>query len=266
MYPEGIDPRLHAQLAAVDHGSSKVDVFYSNRAVHSKMYLWMAAGKVVSALSGSANFSFSGLQTPLKEILFDVNSEDFDAVLAYTNSIASNSISCLEHVSESVDKLVKTTVHAPVKASMTLLDPATNEVQRASGLNWAQNPRNHTGKSQDDGCIPIRREHIRDHPDLFFSKQGFTTVDGGRPHRANDPIEVIFDDGHSMRCLFEGSQTIKGVAYPKQISSYPGKDILGRYFRDRLGVPSGKPYGWTHIELSLIVESVYYMDFSVPSS
>jgi len=74
-----------------------------------------------------------------------------------------------------------------------------------------------------------------------------------------------------MEGLFEGSQPIDGVVYPKQISSFPVKSQLGEYIRNRIGVPLGQPvrrhhlekYGRTDITISLLAEGVYKFDFSV---
>jgi NgoFVII restriction endonuclease len=87
----------------------------------------------------------------------------------------------------------------------------------------------------------------------------------------SDSVEIIWDDGISMEGLFEGSQPVNGLTYPKQISSFPVKSELGEYFRNRLGVPLGQPvrrhhldsYGRTDVAVSLISEGVYKFDFSV---
>lgn len=74
-----------------------------------------------------------------------------------------------------------------------------------------------------------------------------------------------------MEGLLEGSQTINGITYPKQISSFPTKADLGAYLRNRLGVPLGQPvrkhhlesYGRLDVEISLLGDGVYSFDFSV---
>ncbi len=153
---------------------------------------------------------------------------------------------------------------------MTLLG-RNGEVQNAAGLNWGQNPNNHT--TLNDAYVAIRTSHIRDYPNLFPPKQinPLTSDSRGRIQRHNDSIEIIWDDGITMEGLFEGSQTINDLVYPKQISSFPYKAQLGEYIRYTLNVPSGQPvrkhhlesYGKTDIKVSLITEGVYKFDFSV---
>ena len=100
-------------------------------------------------------------------------------------------------------------------------------------------------------------------PTLFLGK--------GRKHRHNDSVEIIWDDGLIMEALFEGSQPLNGITYPKQISSFLSKSELGEYIRDRIGVPRGAPvrkhhlieYGRTDIDISLIGEGIYKFDFSI---
>jgi hypothetical protein len=74
-----------------------------------------------------------------------------------------------------------------------------------------------------------------------------------------------------MEGLLEGNYEIGELTYPKQISSFPLKRILGEYIRQRIGVPNGaritrrnlENYGRTTIDVSLIGQGLYYFDFSV---
>lgn len=72
--------------------------------------------------------------------------------------------------------------------------------------------------------------------------------------------------------LMEGQIIIDGVIYPKQLSTSPSKNILGKYLRKRLGnLPDEYlikkkdllKYGRTSIDISKIGDGIYYMDFSV---
>ncbi len=79
--------------------------------------------------------------------------------------------------------------------------------------------------------------------------------------------------------LMEGQQMDEnGLIYPKQLSSSPSKNIIGLYIRKRLGLFNDDGsidtnycikkadlirYGRTSIDISLIGEGIYYMDFSV---
>ncbi len=264
---EGIKRPLHNSLINLQNTIENVNIFYSNLGVHSKCYVWRHRGQIVHALVGSANFSTNGLTTPYREILAETTRDTFNPLNEYITRVINNSISCLEaDVTEIID--VPSTVDTT--CLLTLL-ANTGEVQNAAGLNWGQNPNNHT--RPNDAYIKIRKQDVIAYPHLFLPKQLYPQhFDGrGKAQRHNDAIEIIWDDGVSMEGLFMGSQTINEVLYPKQVTSFPSGSELGVYFRNRLGVPLDQPvrkfhldlYGRTDVGVSLINEGVYKFDFSV---
>jgi hypothetical protein len=269
---EGIRPQLHASLTAHHAPNVNVSILYSRSRVHSKCYAWKFRGAIVHALVGSANFSSNGLSTPDEEILAETTVDTFEPLNAYINSIVANSIECTAGVASRAPLVRSTPNRTTDYCRVTLLDPRTGEVQRAHGLNWGQNPANHT--NLNDANIPIRADHLRLYPELFPPKQAapvrFKGV--GRAQRHNDKIEIIWDDGTTMEGLLEGTYEIAGIAYPKQISSFPDKQTLGAYIRNRLRVRSGgmvtrehlERYGRTHLDISLQSPGIYLFDFSVP--
>ena len=264
---EGIRPTLHSSLLGLQENVNNLNIYYSQLPVHSKCYIWKIRGQIIHALIGSANFSINGLTTPFREVLTETTVDSFDPLSMYLDHIFNNSISCLEVGDERVTE----DIAQQEFCRMTLLDPATNEVQAISGLNWGQNPRSHT--TPDDAYVPVRVSHIRDFPSLFQPKQLYPLVDDsrGREQRHNDSIEMIWDDGITMEGLFEGSQPVDDQIYPKQVSSFPRKSQLGQYIRNKIGVPSGQPvrkhhldtYGRSDIDVSLLGDGVYKFDFSV---
>ncbi len=263
---EGIKPTLHNSLISIHNHVDNLNIFYSQLPVHSKCYAWRKRGEIIHALVGSANFSTNGLSTPFREVLAETTFDTFRPLNAYIQHVLNNSISCLEIGN---DRVVDVAINLEF-CHMTLLGKG-GEVQNAAGLNWGQNPNNHT--TLNDAYIPIRTEHIRNYPHLFPPKQlSPQHADRrGRVQRHNDAVEIIWDDGLTMEGLFEGSQPIDGVIYPKQISSFPIKAQLGEYIRYRIGVPLGQPvrrhhlerYGRTDITVSLLAEGVYKFDFSI---
>lgn len=268
MYPlESISSALHQALRDVHQNNDNVQVLYSRNPVHSKCYIWRNRGTIVHALVGSANFSSNGLLTPYREVLAETTHDSFDSLNDYLIRVINNSIACEEH---NLDSITQEPVLSGDECALSLLD-RNGEVQNTAGLNWGQNPRNHT--TRNDAYIKISTQDIRSYPNLFPPKQFYPTqqIDQGRQHRHNDSIEIIWDDGTTMEGLLEGSQTIEGVVYPKQVTSFPNKHTMGIYFRNRLGVPSEQPirrhhldtYGRTTVSVSLLSERVYYFDFSV---
>lgn len=263
---EGIKPSLHSSLLNIQNSVGNLNIFYSNLPVHSKCYVWRRNGDIIHALIGSANFSVNGLTTPFREVLAETTFDTFAPLNEYIQHILNNSISCLE---VGMERVVETTTESE-SCLVTLLDK-NGEVQNAAGLNWGQNPKNHT--TPNDAYIAIRTSHIRENSNIFPPKQlNPMELDGrGRMRRHNDSIEIIWDDGVTMEGLLEGSQPINNIIYPKQISSFPVKAELGEYIRQRLRVPSGQPvrkhhlqaYGRSDIEVSLLGDGVYKFDFSV---
>lgn len=264
---DGIQRILHNSLVGLQNEIDNVNIFYSNLPVHSKCYAWRNRGQIVHALVGSANFSTNGLTTPYREILAETTFDTFNPLNDYISRVLNNSQSCLE-IGISDIRDVRIDVGGICKLTLLGKD---GEVQNAAGLNWGQNPNNHT--RPNDAYIKIRTEDIRNFPDLFPPKQMNPLNDDnrGRIQRHNDAIEIIWDDGISMEGLLEGSQPIDGLIYPKQISSFPIKSQLGEYIRTRINVPLGQPvrkfhlerYGRTDIEITKIGDGVFKFDFSV---
>ena len=240
---EGIKPGLHNSLIGIQHNIANLDIFYSQLPVHSKCYIWRNRREIIHALIGSANFSVNGLTTPFREVLAETTYDTFEPLNTYVNHVLNNSISCLEVGLERVsNREQRLSV-----CKLTLLG-RDGEVQNAAGLNWGQNPNNHT--TPNDAYIAIRTSHIRDYPNLFQPKQMNPLISdaGGRMQRHNDSVEVIWDDGLVMECLLEGSQPINQIVYPKQLSSFPVKTELGIYIMNRTGVPLGQPVRRHHLE------------------
>lgn len=267
---EGIQTRLHNSLTRIQNNVDNLNIFYSQLPVHSKCYIWRNQGQIIHALIGSANFSVNGLTTPYREILAETTRDTFNPLNDYLGHVLNNSISCLEIGIQGVQEGVDT----DGICNMALL-MANGQTHNASGLNWGYmaNGLPSLKRGIDDACIPISIDYIRQSPELFPPKlTDRELIDvRGRRQRSNEAIELIWDDGIVMEGLLEGTNTIDGVAYPKQISSFPAKNEMGEYLRQRIGVPLGQPvqrhhldrYGRTNISVSLLGNGIYSCDFSV---
>lgn len=274
---DGISERLHNALLQVENNVDKVTILYSNTAVHSKCYIWKKEGKIVHALIGSANFSTNGLSIPYKEMLAETTHDTLYELNRYLDVILKNTVSCTtaevkvknRFNSKTISKSTNIPID-PIVCRMVLYDPKKNEVQPATGLNWGQGEGN---VKPNDSCIPIRSDHIDNYPELFPPKQidPIKNDPRGKKQRHNSPIELIWDDGTVMDGNLEGTYTKNDTIYPKQIASFPKKESLGIYLRNRLGVKLSekvtmkdlKRYGRDNVDVSLISEGVYYIDFSV---
>ncbi|WP_455543526.1 hypothetical protein [Intestinibacter sp.] len=127
-------------------------------------------------------------------------------------------------------------------------------VPEKSGLNWCFANAN---VCNADAYIALTVNFFRNNPNFF-------TAQGSR-------IITLWDDGARIECLLEATQTIGNQIYPKQISSYNDKSILGEYLRRRLNVSNTHvitmddldDYGRRDVEVSRNYDGTYYFDFSV---
>jgi hypothetical protein len=272
MYGEGgIGRGLHNSLIHTQSSNTNINISYSSSGVHSKCYIWKYNGQIVQALIGSANFSTNGLTTPNREVLTIVSPNAFQDLNTYSNYVNSISNNC-SNITLGNQQAQATYINIqnnPNICTMTLLDRSGN-VPQASGINWGHGNGHVT---PNDAYIAVRKDYIRSHPFLFPPKQVAprNNLNQGRIQRHNDIIEIIWDDGTIMEGLLEGNQNENGLNYPKQISSFPNKNIMGTYLRQRLNLNPGtmvtyqdlQTYGRFDISVSLQGAGVYNFDFSV---
>lgn len=274
----GISAPLHNALVDLHRNMSNVKIYYSIKSIHSKIYYKLSGENISSILMGSANFSVSGLRNDYKEVLSDVNEnsyKEFQDYLAYVQNL------CVECTDESikVNNILKVSNQNRKKENLllnnicriSLLD-RNGKVPSKSGLNWSHS-KGHVALG--DAYIPIRKDSIKKFPSMFPPKKYVGGNENenltGKRRRENDEVELIWDDGYIMVGLLEGQNKIDNMTYPKQLSSSPNKSIMGKYLRERLGVSLDHiitkrdlmKYGRTHIDISLISDGIYYVDFSV---
>lgn len=276
---ERISAPLHEALVKIARYNKNIKIKYATIPIHSKIYVWWQEHTIKHVLVGSANFSASGLMNDYKEVLSDIDDPFYDNLKLYIEKVLANSMDCTNP-----EITVKTSPKVPKTDHklQTFLDKGicratllNNQglVSKKSGLNWCFSSGHVT---EGDAYIAILREYIRMYPQLFPAKKYVDNINpnsDGRKNRENDTIELIWDDGERMLALLEGQQydAKTGLIYPKQLSSSPKKSILGIYLRKRLGVSTDhlitksdlKRYGRDNIDISLIGEGLYYMDFSV---
>lgn len=147
-------------------------------------------------------------------------------------------------IMEQVDKLGS--IH------LTLLD-GKGEVPMKSGINWGFANAN---VSPNDAYIPIRISHLRNG---FFHNHGAV-------------YSTVWDDGIKMSLVAEGTQPLNGKGiFPKQLTSFPDKFVLGFYLRKRIGVPVPnrvtssdlRKYGRTDVEVTIKESGSLVANFSV---
>lgn len=144
---------------------------------------------------------------------------------------------------------------------ISLLDQ-NGQVPEKSGINWGLNSNELTGSVNTrvaDAELRITADLIR--TGIIPLKNGLNKV----------PVLLRWDDGRTMRGSFEQNIEVDGLLYPKALCSDNDKSELGAYLRHRLGVNLTKlinlndlqTYGRTNIEISVLPDGSYYLDFSV---
>ncbi|MFE4241820.1 restriction endonuclease PLD domain-containing protein [Peribacillus butanolivorans] len=265
---DGINFWDHQEYIRLTSETNRVKVYYldSIPGNHSKIYYWKDETLFSSGATfvGSANFSWNGFRDQ-NELMVQTNYASPEEVFT---------VGPLIECTENIDRKIKLhTVRATIRTlkapneeftgavflnkqftmlpyvDLPLYDERTNSVQQIAGLNWGQR----LGREPNQAYIKVPTQFNKDKTDFFPSKeQEFT---------------MLTDDGDSFVCVMaqEGR---------KAIETTRNNSILGRYFRDRLGLKHGvkveledlEKYGNLFVRVYKIDNETYYMDYSVPES
>lgn len=281
---DGISEALHGTLLELQKEMDWVEIKYSLIPVHSKIYCWSLGDVITEVLVGSANFSINGLRRDYKETLYPISSLAYEEYKSYSSYIMNRSIPCSSATKFKNKAISSTNGTQPLTAQgicrISFLD-SKGQVPTKSGLNWGKSNGNVVN---GDAYLPIKVDYVKTFPDLFPQKKyvnGIINTNSlGKITRANDVVELIWDDKKSMVGLLEGNNNINGVIYPNKLCSSNSKKELGDYIRNRIEKKLGKnifnasdipiitkdildQYGRTYIDISKIGDGIYYLDFSV---
>lgn len=261
---DGIGRGNHNGFKALDAEAARFKCNYmiSQPAVHVKSYIWLKNGEPKIAFTGSGNYSqnafFGGtvesfasddpiqcsklFQTSFNKSLNCLASDIENKIKFYDEFYKRN---CTIKVFEKVSAKKK---HKLAKmldgVDLSLLNSRTGQTHNQSGLNWGKRP----GREPNQAYIPIPSS---------IARSGFF------PDRAIH-FTLITDDGQSFDCaVAQGGN--------KAIHTTRSNSLLGKYFRERLGLPFGKfvtkehlhNYGRTDVKIYKIDDETYYMDFHV---
>lgn len=218
--------------------------------IHSKVYIWLKHGVPYKAFSGSANYMQGAFSKDCGETLMECSATEANE---YYLSIEPNSIINTDNEVENYIRIYKnqpifdyeTREFHPeklLKQEISLLSK-NGEVGKSSGLNWGQRP----GRDPFQAYIPLPRA-IASTGFFPLNKRFFT---------------VITDDDYCMQMRIEQDGD-KAITCPDDNS------LLGRYFRERIGIENGRPinakdlhnYGRTSIIFTKLNDELFYMDFS----
>ncbi|OTP86755.1 hypothetical protein B5S42_12510 [Gilliamella apicola] len=130
---------------------------------------------------------------------------------------------------------------------LSLLDSNTHETHLSSGLNWGQRK----NREPNQAYIPVPAKVVR---------TGFFPPGGKH-------FEVLTDDSEYLILRLEQDND-------KAITTPENNSILGKYFRNRLGLNTGEfvtrehleKYGRTDVTFYKTSNGEYLLDFSKPSN
>lgn len=249
------DDAAFRRIAAI-RSSFQVRYWTGKTPIHTKLYVWCSDGVPKLAYAGSANYSqasFFGLQSEIvteidaalgyeyAKLLFD-NASDLDAIPhpkiapAYMRPAAKGADD-----SELIDDIAGS---LPL-VELPLYAVREERMSAKSGLNWGQRP----GREPNQAYIPVPSE---------VAQSGFFPPRG-------DWFTVLTDDGQSFECTVAQDGD-------KAIETPLNNSILGRYFRERLGVQPGAfvhlkdldRYGRRTVAIYRATEDRYILDFRRP--
>ena len=245
--------------------------------VHSKVYVWCKGNKPVQAFIGSANYSESGFHLPSRtETLAEC---DPSTAYDFFESVKKKAISC-DKANRDKDFSPKLHIVSPITKSSEVVKIETDKTSpfynhemvvlslltakgdagNGSRLNWGVRPDGKPRTSTNGNGSVSKRDPNQSYIGLPASLQrsGFFP---DIKHR----FTVLTDDDKIFTCV-RAQANGKGIETPQDNSE------IGRYFRQRLGLPSGayisvsdlKKYGRTEVKFYKLDDENYVMDFSRP--
>lgn len=271
---EGISIDAHRGFESLQEnppaGRLRVQYMPNGRAVHTKLYVWLHRDEPVAAFAGSSNFTHNGFLLGRRgltrsELLAVVSP---DEAFAEFQRIEADSIA-VDHPDLLDEVTVRRRVDAPewqeavlddavafnqMLGSETVILPLVmtggpkatrGDVHLRSGLNWGQRPE--YGREPNQAYIPVPAQIARSG---FFPPRGVQFLVNTDDNKAI--MMVVAEDGD------------------KALHSPQGNQLIGEYFRHRLGVPNGAPvlladlerFGSRFVRFYKTDEESYFMEYS----
>ena len=216
----------------------------SGSPVHAKSYCWLKSGKPLIGFTGSANYTMTAFGKNQVESMEITGGQE---VAEFFKIVRRNTTDCLDPEIE--NKIVLTESRKindeqdRDSVPLSLLTKKTGDTPARSGINWGQ--RENRDRNQAYIHIPAEIANSGFFPDRF------------------EQFTVLTDDGFSF-IMVRAQDSGKGL------HTTQNNAILGKYLRQRLGVPSGEyvtkqhleEYGRHNITFTKIDDETYLLDFS----
>ena len=218
--------------------------------VHAKTYCWFSGKKPVIAFSGSANYTLTGFGKSQIETMASVDpaiasrfyETVFDATADCLDKDIAEKVTLTEY--RRFDQAEGDHALEPEgeKIHLSLLDAKTGDTPARSGINWGQRNTRNSDEAYIHIPAPIQKTD-------FFPERSV-------------PFTMLTDDGVSFIM-------VRAQDKGKGLETKESNALLGRYLRDRMGVPSGEyvtrqhldEYGRSDVSITKIDDETYLLDF-----
>ena len=266
---EGISDKDHQGFRELVSDSFSCRYIAYNRPVHTKTFAWYSGDDPNVGFTGSANYTQAAFGLARREAMIE---HDAEKARDYFDLIRQDTIDCRDP--QAKNRII---IHSEPEYSMRQANEGDREVEgeeeavaridvqlkrlphqrisflgrrgnlpQKSGLNWGQRPEQ--GREPNQAYIRL--------PSKVYSTDYF-------PPRG-EQFTILTDDGKPLVC-------VRAQDHAKAIHTSLNNSDMGRYFRERIGVPLGSPvstedlekYGRTDVDFYKIDEETYYMDFSI---
>lgn len=227
--------------------------------VHSKVYGWCNGNNPLIGYSGSANYSQSGFFS--NKQINQINNDDPSSIISFYNELLEKSVKIkdfefnFDNILENkiIYKTLENSVfpgsiewEIPEKRVNISFLARDGELPQRSGLNWGQRPEQNREPNQ--AYLSIKKD---------VRNEGFLP-------ELSETFTLITDDKKSIDCCV-AQQGRKAIH-----STFDNSEI-GKYIRNRIGVPLGKPvknkdlekYGRTDFTIEKLDEETFLLDLSV---
>jgi hypothetical protein len=241
-----------------DRYKGRFDGYYlkDSPPVHSKVYSWFNDDKPVKGFAGSANYSQPGFFS--KTQINQVSYEDPVLIKSFYDSLLPRCVNIRDFDFTGIQKQIHQighqlansvfpgTIHWEIpnrRVRISLLD-RTGQTSSKSALNWGQR----LTREPNQAYLPLRKE----------------SRDEGFLPKLAETFTLITDDNYSMDCVVAQQGR-------KAIHSTDDNSEIGKYIRNRIGVPLGEyvktqdliNYGRTDFTIEKLNEETYLLDLSV---
>lgn len=247
-------------------GKFKGYYLQSQPPVHCKVYSWFNNDNATVGYAGSANYSQSGFfsEQQLNQLTYDSPVEIkklYDDLLRKSIYIPDHKLVLPKsHRMPRVESIPPGTIKWEIpdkRVTISFLSKKGILPPGGSGLNWGQRLEKVTNKKT--GAITYKP---RKADQAYLSLRLDSRKEGFLPERAFT-FSLITDDGKSFDCVVaQGGR--------KAIHSTNDNSEIGRYFRNRIGIPLGtkvtvedlERYGRTDYTIEKIDDETFLLDFS----